>query len=111
MSAISPASHLNRLLLRWYNEEEKPTAATAIELNISLWRTILAEVLRNTACQVQWDTLTDPRVRWANQYILNCGDRSRIDPDLTANVEFILSPFLNQPPPPASHKSLAANDQ
>ena len=101
-----PTSHLNRLLLRWYNEE-KPHTDSAIEL----YRTILREVILNTYHQVQWDTLTDPRVRWGTLYILNHGDRSRIDPDLTANVEFILSPFLNQPPPPASHKSLAANDQ
>jgi hypothetical protein len=101
-------NHLDDLLLAW-RANPKPSPHAASDLQIALWKAILFDVTAKLLEGIRWEVIEDPRVKWASQYIrLARGEIRTIDRDLTANVDFILSPQL--PPPPLSRKHLAAHD-
>jgi hypothetical protein len=110
MNTTAPrkGNRLDRLILAWLAvPEPPPTAAPA--LTIALWKSVALDMIAKTLAGHRWEAIEDPRLRWAAQYILLArGEIRRIDPDLRANVDFILSPYL--PPLPPSRKALAAHD-
>ena len=109
MNDPKPTSPLNQLLLTWNTSHSAPDPIQANPTTL-LWRTVLAEVIRNRSLGIEWDVITDPRILWALQYIrFTLNQSQRIDVDLQANVDFILSPFTTTPAP-TSQKQLAANN-
>lgn len=101
-------THLEDLILAWRGKP-RPLPREADDLQLALWKAIFFDVTAKLLEGIRWEVIEDPRVKWASQYIrLARGEIRTISPDLTATVDFLLSPHL--PPPPPSRKHLAAHD-